>query len=53
MGDEQQALHYLQSALDKHDQYMASLAGDNAFRDMREQPAFKSILAGAGLSPQP
>jgi DNA-binding winged helix-turn-helix (wHTH) protein/Tfp pilus assembly protein PilF len=53
MGDEQQALHYLQSALDKHDQYMASLAGDNAFRDMRDQPAFKSILAGAGLSPQP
>jgi len=52
MGDQQAALTYLQAAVDRRDEDIVALKGDAAFLALRDQPAFRAIVArvesGAG-----
>jgi len=49
LGDEQAALTYLQVAVEKRDENAVSMKSNAAFQTMREQPAFRALLARTSL----
>jgi DNA-binding winged helix-turn-helix (wHTH) protein/tetratricopeptide (TPR) repeat protein len=53
LGNQQEALHYLQSAFDQHDESIIALEVDSAFKELHNQPAYRTLLARAGLPVQP
>ena len=52
LGNKQEALRYLKLAYDKHDEFAFQVAGDAAFNNMRDDPAYKDLIAQVGLPSQ-
>jgi DNA-binding winged helix-turn-helix (wHTH) protein/tetratricopeptide (TPR) repeat protein len=53
LGNQDEALHYLQIALERHDQCIPGLRGDPVFKALRDQPAYQAILARIAIPPHP
>ncbi len=49
LGDRDEALHYLQLAVEEHDESIPAILGDANFRPLRDQPGYQAILTRAGL----
>ena len=45
LGNKQEALKYLKIACDRHDEEMVGIEGEPAFNSLREDPAYKALLA--------
>jgi len=50
-GKNQEAIHYLQEALAKHDPTIINIKSDPALRSLRDDPAFKDLVLRIGLLP--
>jgi DNA-binding winged helix-turn-helix (wHTH) protein/Tfp pilus assembly protein PilF len=53
MGDQDEALHYLQIALDRHDQSIPAVPGDAAFNTLHDRSDYQSLIAHAHLGTHP
>jgi len=51
LGHKQEALQYLNIASERHDEQLTNLEGDAFFSNLHDEPAFRSLLARAGLPP--
>ena len=51
MGDKRGALRYLQAAHTKRADGLLDIANDAAFRNMRDEPGFRDLVAKVGLPP--
>jgi tetratricopeptide (TPR) repeat protein len=51
LGNKQEALRYLKTAYDRHADGMAPIETDHAFDNLRNEPAFRQLLADVGLPP--
>jgi len=53
LGSKQDALRYLKTAYDRHDDGMAQVETDHAFDNLHDEPAFRQLIAEVGLPPLP
>jgi len=53
LNDKADSLHYLEVAYQKHDPMMAAILGYTDLRNVREEPAFKTLALKIGLPPVP
>ncbi|MFI5114924.1 MAG: tetratricopeptide repeat protein, partial [Terriglobales bacterium] len=51
LGNKQDALRYLKTAYDRHDDGMAQVETDHAFDNLHDEPAFRQLIAEVGLPP--
>lgn len=51
LGQQQEALHYLQAAYQEHDPTFLSIRVNQALTPLHNDPAFRKLLAEAGLPP--
>jgi DNA-binding winged helix-turn-helix (wHTH) protein/Tfp pilus assembly protein PilF len=49
LGDRDEAVRYLQVALEKHSEQIPTLSGDTAFKNLHGEPGFQAILARANV----
>jgi DNA-binding winged helix-turn-helix (wHTH) protein/Tfp pilus assembly protein PilF len=49
LGNKAEALRYLKIAYEKHDEFAFQVAHDTAFTSMRDDPAYKDLIAQSGL----
>jgi tetratricopeptide (TPR) repeat protein len=49
LGNKQQALQYLKTAYDQHDEHMVGIKGDPAFASLQNDPAYRDLVAKLGL----
>ena len=49
LGHKQEALQYLSIAAERHDEQLTNLGVDAFFSNLHEEPAFRNLLARAGL----
>lgn len=52
LGNEAQAMHYLQIARDQHDDFVITVEGDPAFALLRRNPAYRQLISSMGLPEQ-
>jgi tetratricopeptide (TPR) repeat protein len=45
LGNKQEALKYLKIAYDRHDEDIVGIEGEPAFNNLRDEPAYKALLA--------
>lgn len=45
LGNTQEALHYLKTAYDQHDEYMLGAPDDPTFKNLRDELAFRELVA--------
>jgi tetratricopeptide (TPR) repeat protein len=50
MGDAEGALHWLRISLDRHEERLIGILIDTAFDPIRDDPAFRQVVADIGLS---
>ena len=50
-GNKQEALRYLRTAYDRHSDALFAIEIDHAFDNLHNEPAFRQLLAEAGLPP--
>lgn len=50
LGNKQEALAYLKIAYDRHDENVVRVEGDAAFANLRDEPAYKDLVARLGFS---
>jgi DNA-binding winged helix-turn-helix (wHTH) protein/Tfp pilus assembly protein PilF len=50
LGNKQEALHYLQTAYDKHNEEIVQLETERAFDNLHSEPAYQDLVARLGLS---
>ena len=51
-GNKQEALQYLRAAYEKHADGIAQMGSNPLFNNLHNEPAFRKLLADAGLPPQ-
>ncbi len=51
MGNKAEALRYLRTAYDRRDEGIPQIESDPAFDSLQNEPAFRKLLADAGLPP--
>ena len=49
LGNKDQALHYLKAAYDQHDELLLSVKNYPALNSLRDQPAYRDLLARLNL----
>ena len=50
LGKKQEAFQYLRTAYDKHENYLLYLATDSAFKNMRDEPEYQTLIKLIGPS---
>ncbi len=50
-GNKQEALRYLKTAYDQHADNLVQLETNHAFDNLRDEPAFRQLVADVGLAP--
>jgi hypothetical protein len=53
LGQNEEALRYLQDSYQKHDSFLLSLRADEALVSLHNHPSFQKLVAQIGLPPLP
>lgn len=53
LGNKQEALHYLKTAYDQHDELMMGIQCDPAFNNLHDDPGFRDLVAKLNLPAAP
>jgi Tfp pilus assembly protein PilF len=51
LGESEDALHYLETAIQQHDPAVLAMRNESAFSPLHRDPRFRNLLAKAGMAP--